>query len=188
MGSLLYRESQPGYSIHPIFRPILRPFHRPILRPILRPALRLACLSLLSTLMLAPPLRAAAADEAIPNPDVLAQLEQRASQANPREQCFLYTQLIHTMTQKAGKEIADGDTAQAAATLKKVNAYARFIHTNLAHNAKRLKDAEELMHNATYRLAEVMHLVSGPDKETVQETLKQLDQVNEELLTQVFTH
>jgi len=148
--------------------------------------LHLACLGILSTLCTAIPARAA--DEAIPSPDVLAQLELRASQANPREQCFLYTQLIHTMTQKAGREIADGDTEQAAHTLTQVNRYAHLIHVNLAHDAKRIKDAEQLMHNTTYRLAQVLHLVSGQDKATVQDTLKQLDQVNDELLAQVFTH
>jgi hypothetical protein len=165
------------------------------LRPVSRSAhpfssvLHLACLGLFSTLCLTVPAHAAsAADEAIPTPDVLAQLELRAAQANPREQVFLYTQLVHAMSQKAGKEIADGDTDQAAATLKKVNQYAHLIHINLARNAKKLKDAEELMHNTTYRLAQVLHLVSGEDKATVQETLKQLDQVNDEILAQVFTH
>jgi hypothetical protein len=153
----------------------------------LRPIVHLACLGLLSTLCLTVSSRAAS-EEAIPSPDVLAQLELRASQANPREQVFLYTQLVHTMTQKAGKEIADGDTEQAAATLSKVNQYAHIIHLSLARDAKKLKDAEELMHNTTYRLAQVLHLVSGPDKATVQETLKQLDQVNDEILAQVFTH
>jgi hypothetical protein len=151
--------------------------------------LHLAFLGLLSTLCLAVPSHAKSApEEAIPTPDVIAQLEQRAAQASPREQCFLYTQLVHTMTQKAGKEISDGDTEAAAATLKRINLYARLIHANLAHDAKHLKDAEELMHNTTYRLAQVLHLVSGEDKASVQETLKQLDQVNDEILTQVFSH
>jgi hypothetical protein len=159
------------------------------LSPVLSPILCLACLGLFSALCLTAPARAASsADEAIPTPDVIAQLELRASQANPREQCFLYTQLVHTMTQKAGREIADGDTEQAAATLKQVNRYAHLIQVNLAHNAKKLKDAEELMHNTTYRLAQVLHLVSGPDKVAVQETLKQLDQVNDQILAQVFAH
>ena len=118
----------------------------------------------------------------------LAQLEQRATQASPREQCFLYAQIVHTMTEQAGQQIAAGDTEQAAVTLKQVNHYARLLHLNIAHDAKRLKDAEELIHNTTFRLAECLHLVSGPDKATVQETLKQLDQVNDELLTQVFAH
>ncbi len=168
---------------------ILRPTARPTARLTnpLGPILYLACLGLLSTLCAGIPARAAA-DEIIPGPDALAQLELRASQANPREQCFLYTQLIHTMTQKAGREIADGDTEQAAHTLSQVNRYAHLIHVNLAHDAKRIKDAEQLMHNTTYRLAQVLHLVSGQDKVTVQDTLKQLDQVNDELLAQVFTH
>ena len=154
-----------------------------------RPLMHLACVGLLSTLCLTPPCHATTAtDEAIPTPDVLAQLELRASQANPREQVFLYTQLVHTMTRKAGREIAEGDNEEAAATLNKVSQYAHIIHVSLARDAKKLKDAEELMHNTTYRLAQVLHLVSGPDKVTVQATLKQLDQVNDEILAQVFTH
>lgn len=163
---------------------LLRPSTRPALR--FGPALHLASFSLLSTLCCAVPAHAANASDA--NPEALALLEQRADQASPREQCFLYAEIVHTMTEQAGQQIASGDTEQAEATLKQVDHYARLIHLNLAHNAKRLKDAEELLHNTTFRLAECLHLVSGPDKATVQDTLKQLDQVNDEILTQVFAH
>jgi hypothetical protein len=162
-----------------------------LLRPSSRPAiprgtaLYLASFTLLSTLCLTFPAHAATASD---SRDALAQLEERANQASPREQCFLYAQIVHTMTEQAGQQIASGDTEQAAVTLKQVNRYARLLHLNIARNAKRLKDAEELIHNTTFRLAECLHLVSGPDKATVQETLKQLDQVNDELLTQVFAH
>ena len=149
------------------------------------PALSLASIALLSTLCLAHPAHAATSSD---SQLALAQLEDRANQASPREQCFLYAQIVHTMTVQAGQQIADGDTEQAAATLSKVNQYAHIIHVSLARDAKKLKDAEELMHNTTYRLAEVLHLASGPDKATVQETLKQLNQVNDEILAQVFTH
>ena len=162
---------------------LLRPSSRTVIR--FRPALHFASLGLLSTLCFTLPAHATAASD---SQQALAQLEERASQASPREQCFLYAQIVHTMTEQAGQQIADGDTEQAAATLQQVNRYARLIHLNLAHNSKRLKDAEELIHNTTYRLAECLHLVSGPDKATVQDTLKQLDQVNDELLTQVFAH
>jgi hypothetical protein len=134
------------------------------------------------------PAHAATIDESIPNAEGLVQLELRASLAKPREQCFLYTELVHAMTEKAGKEIAAGDTEQAAATLKQINQIAHLIHLNLANDTKRLKNAEMLMHHTTYRLAEYLHLVSGDDKDSVQATLKQLDQVNDELLTQVFSH
>lgn len=162
---------------------ILRLRYRP---PFLfSPALRLAFYTVVSTLYLAAPLHAAAD---LSTPEALAQLELRASQANPREQCFLYAELVHGMTQKAGKEISDGETDQAADTLKQINHYAHLIHLNLARDTKRLKNAEILMHNTTYHLAQYLHLVSGDDKKTVQETLKQLDQVNDEMLTQVFSH
>jgi hypothetical protein len=152
-----------------------------------RCCLHLALFGLIPVFCVSLPARAAGNDQ-IPTADALAHLEEQASSANPREQAFLYTELVHSMTQQAGREIADGETEEAASTLKKVNRYAHLIHLNLAHNGKRLKDAQELMHNTTYRLAQVLHLVSGEDKTTVQDTLKQLDQVNEELLTEVFTH
>jgi hypothetical protein len=147
--------------------------------------LRFAGIGLLATLSLA---AYASGNDVVPTADDVTQLEQQASRANPREQVFLYTQLVHSMTQQAGREIADGETEQAASTLKQINRYARLIHLSLTRNAKRLKDAQELLHNTTYRLNEVLHLVSGDDRTAVQETLKQLDQLNEELLTQVFTH
>jgi hypothetical protein len=161
----------------------LRPTSRPAIR--FGTALYLASFTLLSTLCLSLPAHAATSSD---SQEALAQLEERANQASPREQCFLYAQIVHTMTEQAGQQIANGDTEEAAVTLKQVNKYARLLHLNIARNAKRLKDAEELIHNTTYRLAECLHLVSGPDKATVQETLKQLDQVNDELLTQVFAH
>jgi hypothetical protein len=151
-------------------------------------ALYFASFGLLTALVLAIPARAAAIDDSVPSPEALAQLEQRANQANPREQCFLYAELVHTMTEKAGQEIADGDTEQAAKTLKQVSLYARLIHQSIARNTKRVKDAEEIMHHTTYRLAQVLHLASPEDKAALQDTLKQLDQVNDELLTQVFAH
>jgi hypothetical protein len=133
------------------------------------------------------PVQAAGADQVL-TPEALHQLEQRASEAKPREQCFLYTELVHNMTEKAGKEISNGDTEQAAATLKQIDKYAHLIHLNLARDTKRLKSAEMLMHNTTYRLGQYLHLVSGDDQTVVKDTLKQLDEVNDELLTQVFSH
>lgn len=151
---------------------------------------RLPWLAALSVLAFAPGLaaHAAAIDESIPTPQLLVQLEQRASQAVPREQAFLYTELVHTMTEKAGQEIADGDAEAAAASLQKINAYARLIHVNLASDTRRLKNAELLMHHTTFRLGEYLRLVSGDDKLSVEATLKQLDAINDELLVQVFRH
>jgi hypothetical protein len=141
---------------------------------------------LVSSFCVAHPMRAAGADAY--TPEALKALEQRATEAKPREQCFLYTELVQAMTQKAGQELSDGDTEQATATLKQIDKYAHLIHLNMARDTKRLKNAEMLMHNAAYRLGQYMHLVSTDDQAVVKDTLKQLNQVNDELLSQVFAH
>jgi hypothetical protein len=131
---------------------------------------------------------ASSVDENLPDAQALAQLELRAQQAGPRDQCFLYTELVHTMTEIAGKQMLNGDVDKASDTLKKVSHYAQLIHMDLASNSKRIKNAEMLMHHTTYRLAEYLHKASGEDQDTLKLTLKQLDKVHEELLAEVMKH
>ncbi len=146
-------------------------------------------LPLLLVLVAAPSLlHAAAIDETLPDAATLLQLELRAQQAKPREQCFLYTELVHTMTEVAGKQLLAGDAVNASATLKRVEHYAELIHMGLADDTKRLKNAELLMSHTTHRLNDYLHAASTDDRETLQATLKQLNQVQDELLAQVFRH
>src|SRR6202030_3363901 len=80
----------------------------------------------------------AATDPAAPDTQAIAQLELKASQANPREQCFLYAQLVQTMSEAAGRQMLNGESEQAAATLKKTEHYAQLIHLGLARDTKKL--------------------------------------------------
>jgi hypothetical protein len=139
-------------------------------------------------LTLCAPAFASSNDEILPDAQALAQLELRAQQAGPRDQCFLYTELVHTMTEIAGKQMLNGDVDQANATLKKVNHYAQLIHIDLASNSKRIKNAEMLMHNTTYKLNEYLHKASYEDQDALKGTLKQLNKVHEELLAEVLKH
>src|SRR6202789_1580861 len=152
--------------------------------------LRFAAVLLPLSLSLAPCTAALASsvDANLPDAQALAQLELRAQQAGPRDQCFLYTELVHTMTEIAGKQMLNGDVDQASATLKKVNQYAQLIHMDLANNSKRVKNAEMLLHHTTYRLGEYLHKASSEDQATLKATLKQLDKVHDELLAEVLKH
>ena len=150
-------------------------------------SLALRSIAALSLFFLALPARAAA-NESIPTPEALARLEVRAAQAKPREQCFLYTELVHGLTQQAAALLAADDTEQATATLRQIDQDTQLIQRSLARNSNRLKDAQKLLHDTTFRLGQLLHLVSGDDRATVQETLKQLNQLNDELLNQVFKH
>jgi len=134
------------------------------------------------------PVLASSVDDNLPDPQALSRLETQAQQAKPRDQCFLYTELVHTMTEIAGRQMLNGDIEQASATLKKVEHYAQLIHLGLARDTKRLKNAEMLMHHTTRRLGEYLHRASGDDQVTLQATLKQLDVVQDEILSQVFNH
>ena len=150
-------------------------------------SITLRSIAALSLFFLVLPARAAANDS-IPTPEALAQLELRAAQAKPREQSFLYTELVHGLTQQAAAQLAADDTDHATATLRQIDQDAQLIQRSLARNSNRLKDAELLLHDTTYRLGQLLHLVSGYDRATVQNALKQLNQLNDELLNQVFTH
>ena len=151
-----------------------------------RPSLLLVTTPLFLTLCT--PVHAANFDEALPDATALTQLELRAQQANPRDQCYLYVELVHTMTEMAVKQIANGDDDSAAATLKQISRYAQLIQSNLARNTKRLKNAEMLLDHTTVRLAQALHLTSDEDRTTAQATLKQLNLVQNQLLDQVFSH
>ena len=150
-------------------------------------SITLRSIAALSLFFLVLPARAAANDS-IPTPEALAQLELRAAQAKPREQSFLYTELVHGLTQQAAAQLAADDTDHATATLRQIDQDAQLIQRSLARNSNRLKDAQKLLHDTTFRLGQLLHLVSGDDRATVQDTLRQLNQLNDELLNQVFTH
>ncbi len=147
-----------------------------------------ATLSLVIFLLQTLSCRAAAIDDSLPDATLLAQMELRAQQAKPREQCFLYTELVHAMTEVAGHQMLAGETENAAATLKQVQHYAELIHLGLANDTKRLMNAQLLMHHTNRRLDEYVHKAAFEDRETMEATLKQLSRVEDELLNQVFTH
>jgi hypothetical protein len=153
-------------------------------RSIVRPFLLVTIL----LCVVASPKARAISDEVILDDAALMQLEARAEAAQPREQCFLYAELVHNLTERAGKQLADGESEQASATFKRIDVLAQKIHMSLARDTKRLKNAEMLMHHTTRRLADMMHVASNDDRAVVQSTLKRLDTVQSELLAQVFIH
>ena len=52
--------------------------------------------------------RALAIDERVPDPQAMAALIAKADQAGPKEQCFLYAELVHQMTELAGQQLSSG--------------------------------------------------------------------------------
>jgi hypothetical protein len=127
-------------------------------------------------------------DDKIPDQQAITALENRASQATPKEQCFLYAELVHQMTELAGRQLSAGDIQSASFTIHSVQAYASKIHMGLADDSKRLKNAEILMRHTAFRLKEILYGSPLDDRPSLEATLQQLDQVQSELMMKVFKH
>ena len=130
--------------------------------------------------------QAFAIDERIADPQAMAALIAKADQAGPKEQCFLYAELVHQMTEHAGQQLKSGDGDHASATLRLVQRYTEKIHMGVAEDGKKLKNAEQLIQHTSYRLTGILNAASYEDRQVLQATLKQLEQVQTELMMQVF--
>jgi hypothetical protein len=139
-------------------------------------------------ILLSPCTRSYAATEKLPDAQALLSLEARAAQASPKEQCFLYAEIVHDMTEIAGQQLSAGDISHAAATLKAMRNYADKIHMGLAEDSRKLKNAEILIRHTSYRLNEILHSASLDDRPTLESALDQLNKVQAELMMQVFKH
>ncbi len=113
-------------------------------------------------------------------------LETRAEQAQPREQCFLYAEIVHQMTELSVRQYAAGDVEHATRLLKLVQQMAQKIHLSMADNDKRLKNAEILLNHTAFRLNGMLHGSSLEDRPLVEKTLTDVNQAQNEAMMQVF--
>jgi hypothetical protein len=120
------------------------------------------------------------------HPSALATLQAKADQAQPRDRCYLYAELVSQMTDLAGHQFSSGDSEQASETLKLVQQYAEKIQIGVGDDSKKLKNAELLVRRTSFRLKDILGGASLEDRETLEATLKQLNQVQSQLMTQVF--
>lgn len=122
-------------------------------------------------------------DKAIDQQTITA-LEARIPQAQPREQCFLYAQLIHDMTEFSLKQYAAGDVDKANSLLKEIQSLTHKMH--LSTGDKRLKNAQILLRRTAFRLNEMLHNSSFEDRPLVEATLVQVNKAQDETMLEVF--
>jgi hypothetical protein len=150
----------------------------------MRVQISLAVLFLLPVFAL--PARAYSPDEKIPDQDSISALQTKASQAQPKEQCFLYAELIHQMTEFSLREYAAGNVDKASDLLKQIQLLAHRVHLSVSDDNKRLKNAEILLRHTAFRLTEMLHSSSFEDRPLVAQTLAQVNQAENEAMLQVF--
>jgi hypothetical protein len=145
---------------------------------------RLAIIGLLSLATL--PACAAGIDDKIPDQQSIDALEAKALAAQPREQCFLYAEIVHEMTELSLRQYAAGDADKASALLKDIQGFAHKIHLSVSDDNKRLKNAEILLRHTAFRLSEMLHNSSLEDRPLVAETLATVNKAETDAMMQVF--
>ncbi len=125
-------------------------------------------------------------DGRLPDQQSIAALEERISQAPAKEQCFLYAELIHQMTELSLKQYATGDVDRANQLLQQIQQIAHKVRLKVADNNKRLKNAEILLRHAAFHLNEMLHASSYEDRPLVEQTLTQVTQADNDAMMQLF--
>jgi len=90
------------------------------------------------------------------------------------------------MTNLAGKQLNSGDSEQASETLKLVQRYAERIHMEVGDDSRKLKDAESLMRLTSFHLKGILSRASYEGRPALEVTLKQLNEVQAQLMVQIF--
>lgn len=121
-----------------------------------------------------------------PDARQLAELEARAAAATPRDQPWLYAEIVHSMTDIATRQFQAGQDQQAAATLLHAQGYAGRIRISFLRGARRLQKAEILVRHTAFRLRQLLLGASLNDRPTLEATIRQLNQVQSEMLSQFF--
>ena len=116
----------------------------------------------------------------------LSDLQAKADQALPRERCFLYAELVSRMTDIAGLQFGTGDPAAGEETLNFVRQYVLKLQASIGDDSKKLKLAETLLRHCSFRLEGILHEASYEDRAALEMTLKQVNNVQTQLMMQVF--
>lgn len=144
----------------------------------------LATLILLPTIAI--PAVAFSPDQKAPSQETIAALESKIEQAPPREQCYLYAELIQQMTEFSLRQYSAGDVQKGNALLQRVQLLAHKLHLSVGGNDKRLKNAEIMLRRTAFRLNEMLHASDYENRPLLQETLTQVNQAENEAMMQVF--
>ena len=142
----------------------------------------------LANLFTVSPARASSVSESGVSAITLTGLETRAAEADPRERCYLYTELLHGWTELAGQAITAGDEDAARTAVQHADADADKLKGTLAKDSKRLKNAEQILEHTVHRFSDMMRVTSMEQRDAMQAVLRHMSSVHDELLAAVFAH
>ncbi len=127
-----------------------------------------------------------AADYRPLDPVALQMLADKAEHASLREQVFLYAQLVRGTTELAQQKLIGGDSQAATTALQSVELYAAALDQALAHDAKKLKDAEILLRESAFRMKAAMLASSLDDRPAMASALSKINAAETRVMGAVF--
>ena len=145
-------------------------------------------LLLFCTLGVIPHALAAGPAEITADAGTLTDMESRAASAEPRERCYLYTELLHSWTELAGREMVAGNDSAAQIAMQHADANAEHLRAAIGRDSKRLKNAEQLLEHSVHRLSDMLRVTSMEQHDAMQAVLKHVSSVHDDLLAAVFAH
>ena len=128
----------------------------------------------------------ASAPETALNAAALIQMEVQADRAKPREQCYLYTQLVNALTAAAARQVAAGEDEDAGKTVGRIGEVSAKLQRATARDAKKLKAAEKMLSESARKLKELSRVASGGERDEMRATLVKLDAAHNKILDLVF--
>jgi hypothetical protein len=116
----------------------------------------------------------------------LTQMELRADAAQPRDQCYMFAEVLHGLTELAGRQMAAGDDTNAASTLTQIDSVAAKMEKASGSNAKRLKNSEMLLEHITRRLSDMAHVADAAQRSATQAALQRVNRLHTQVLAVIF--
>lgn len=132
------------------------------------------------------PVCSAATDDIPAEQQEIEALEAKATQAQPRDQCFLYAEIMRRMSDLSMRQYAAGHVEKASTLLKEIQQISKKIHLSVARNDKRLKHAEILLSSTAFRLTELLHSSDFQDRPLIKQTIADVNQAQDAAMMQVF--
>ena len=116
----------------------------------------------------------------------LQSLADKAHRAGLREQAYLYAQLVRGSTEMAEQKMVSGDREAGATALRAVEMYAAALDEAVAHDTKKLKDAEILLRESAFRMKAAMLASSIDDRPAMASALSRINATESRLMGAVF--
>ena len=116
----------------------------------------------------------------------LLMMENQADHAKPREQCYLYTELVNALTDMAARQVAAGDDENAGKTVGRIADVVAKLQRTVERDARKLKDSEKILSESARKLHDLSRIASGGERDEMRATLSKLDAAHNKVLNLVF--